>query len=121
VSECICTLPFDRARRIQPGLGHGAFNEVPLNPSACRAGKRSQILAGAARFNRREFHWRTASRAWWTLVLFVEHGVLVRRPEFSGKPTGRRRCQGVRRDNVDLDVFAFRAFEQPVFETNRPE
>jgi hypothetical protein len=53
--------------------------------------------------------------------LFVEHAVLIRRPEFSGKPTGRRRCQGVRRNNVDLDVIAFRAFEQAVLETDRPE
>jgi len=94
---------------------------VALNPFAFWTSKRSQILASAARFNRREFHWRTASRAWWTLVLFVEHGVLVWRPEFSGKPTGRRRCQGGGRDNVDLDVIALGAFEQPVFETDRPE
>jgi hypothetical protein len=114
-------LSFDRVRLLQPRLGHGTFNKVPLNPSACRASKRSQILASAARFNRREFHWRAARRAWWTLVLFVEHGVLVRRSEFSGKPTGRRRCQGVRRNNVDLDVIAFGAFEQSVFETDRPE
>jgi hypothetical protein len=53
--------------------------------------------------------------------LFVEHAVLVRRSELSGKPTGRRRCQGVTRNNVDLDVIAFRAFEQSVFETDRPE
>jgi hypothetical protein len=78
--------------------------------------KRSQILASAARFNRREFHWRTAGR-----LCLSSNGVLVRRPEFSGKPPGRRRCQGVRRNNVDLDVIALGAFEQPVLETDRPE
>ena len=121
MSDCICTLCFDRVRRLQPRFGHGTFDKVPLNPSAYGTSERSQIQASAARFDRREFHRRTASRAWWDLVLLVEHGVLVRRPEFSGKPTGRRRCQGIRRNNVDLDVIAFGAFEQSVFETDRPE
>ena len=42
--------------RRQPRLGHGALDNVPLNPFAFRARKRSQILAGAARLNGRELH-----------------------------------------------------------------
>ena len=83
--------------------------------------KRSQILAVAAGFNRREFHRRTAGRALWALVLFVEHGIAsVRRSEFSGKPSDRLRCEGVRCNDADLDVIAFGAFEQSLFETNWP-
>jgi hypothetical protein len=59
---------------LQPGLGHGTRDNVPLDPFAFRARKRSQILAGAARLNRRELHWRTARRALRTLVLSVKHG-----------------------------------------------
>jgi len=40
-----------------------------------------------------------------------------RRSEFSGKPSGRLRCEGVRCNDIDLNVIAFGAFEQPSFET----
>jgi hypothetical protein len=42
-----------RALRFQPSLSHDTFDNVPLNPSAIWARKCSQILAGAAWFNRR--------------------------------------------------------------------
>jgi hypothetical protein len=45
------------ALRVYPGFGHCAFDDVPLNPSAFWASKRSQILARRARLNRRELHW----------------------------------------------------------------
>jgi hypothetical protein len=67
---------FEGALRLQPRLGHGTLDNVPLNPFAFRTGKRSQILASATRFNGRELHWRTAHRAWRTLVLSVEHGLV---------------------------------------------
>jgi hypothetical protein len=49
---------------------------VPLDPFTFWAGKRSQVLAQRARLNRRQPHWRTASRALRTLVLCVEHALL---------------------------------------------
>jgi hypothetical protein len=45
---------------LQPSLGHGAFDNVPLNPSAMRAGKEAHVSARLARLNRRQLHWRTA-------------------------------------------------------------
>ena len=68
-----------------PSLGHRTLNNVTLNPFAVRTSKRSQVLAQRARLNRRQPHWRTASRALRTLVLCVEHGWLpsVRSPEFT--------------------------------------
>jgi hypothetical protein len=59
----------------QPSLSHGAFYDVPFNPFALRASKRSQVLAPRARLNRRQPHWRTASRALRTLILCVEHAL----------------------------------------------
>ena len=63
-----------------PSLGHRTLNNVTLNPFAVRTSKRSQVLAQRARLNRRQPHWRTASRA-----LRVEHGwpPSVRSPEFT--------------------------------------
>jgi hypothetical protein len=57
---------------------------------------------------------------WRTLVLRVEHcfAASVRCPEFNIKPAGRLRLKGIRCNDADLDVIAFGAFEQPVFETN---
>ena len=40
------------------------------------------------------------------------------RSEFAGKPTGSVRCEGVRCNDIDLNVIAFGAFEQPSFETD---
>jgi hypothetical protein len=76
VRDGIAARGFAGALRLQPSLGHRTRDNVPLNPLAFRAGKRSQILARAARLNRREFHWRTARRALRTLVLSVEHGLV---------------------------------------------
>ena len=59
-----------------PGLSHGAIDDVPLNPFAVWASKRSQVLAPHARLNRGQPHWRTASRALRTLILCVEHMLL---------------------------------------------
>jgi hypothetical protein len=59
-----------------PSLSHSAFDDVPLNPFALWASKRSQVLAPHARLNRRQPHWRTASRALRTLILCVEHMLL---------------------------------------------
>jgi hypothetical protein len=61
------------ALRLQPRLSHSTFDQVPLNPFAFRAGKGSQVLARRAWLNCRQFHRRTASPAWRTLVLCVEH------------------------------------------------
>ena len=46
---------------------------MPLNPFAFWAAISSQILTERARLNRRQLHWRTASRALRALVLSVEH------------------------------------------------
>ena len=94
---------------------------MPLNTFAMRAGKGSQILAHMARLDRRQLHGRTASGALRALVLRVEHRVMpsVRCPEFAIEPTGRLRLKGIRCNHADLNVIAFGAFEQPVFETNR--
>jgi hypothetical protein len=110
-----------RSSRVSPRLSHSTFYYVPLNPFAFRARECSQILARTARFNRCEFHRRTASRALWTLVLCVEHGAAsVRRCKFSGKPTGCFRFERIRCNDAYLDVIELRAFEQPVFETEWP-
>jgi hypothetical protein len=61
-------------RRLRPGLGHGAFDDVPLNTLAYRATKDSQILTRAARLYRRQPHRRTAGGALWPLVLFIQQG-----------------------------------------------
>jgi hypothetical protein len=57
----LCTRRVDTSRLrspwLQPSLGHGAFNNVPLNPSAMRAGKEAEVLARPARLNRRQLHW----------------------------------------------------------------
>ena len=108
------------ARR-RPGFRHGAFHDVPLNPSASRTSEGSQILAQGVRLNRRQLHWRTASRALWALVLGVAHALLpsVRRPEFAGEPPGRIRFETVRYNDADLDMIAFGAFEQPMFKAGR--
>src|ERR1700689_908112 len=42
----------------------------------------------------------------------------VRCPEFSGKPTGRVRFEGIRCGDAYLNVIASGAFEQPVLETD---
>jgi hypothetical protein len=42
------------------------------------------------------------------------------RSEFASKPTGCLRCEWVGRNDVDLNVIAFGAFEQPVFEADWP-
>jgi hypothetical protein len=102
-------------------LCDGTFDDVPLNPFAIWAIKRSQVLAWSIRLNHRQLHWRTASRALRTLILPVEHGIAsVRRCEFSGKPTGRLRFEGIRCNDTYLNVIALGAFEQPLFETNWP-
>jgi len=64
---------FDGALRRYPCLGDGAVDNVPLNAFAFWASKRSQVLAQAARLDRRQRHWRTAIHALRTLVLCVEH------------------------------------------------
>jgi hypothetical protein len=57
----------------QPSHCHGTFDDMPLNPVASWAAKRSQVVAQRARLNRRQFHWRTASHALRALILCVEH------------------------------------------------
>ena len=85
-----------------------------------RTGKEAPILTQPGRLNRGQLHWRTASGALRTLALSVEHALLpsVRCPEFSGKPTGSVRFQGIRCSDAYLDVIALGAFEQPVFEAD---
>src|SRR5450631_3507894 len=60
----------------QPGLGHRACDDVPLNPCALWARKGSQVLVQRARLDRRQLHRRTASRALRALILCVEHAIL---------------------------------------------
>jgi hypothetical protein len=75
IAPSIAPFALETALRLwrQPSLSDGASDDVPLNPVAAWASKRSQILARLARLNRRQIHWRTARRALWTLVLSVEH------------------------------------------------
>jgi hypothetical protein len=61
----------------KPSLSHGAFDDVLLNLVAMWASERSQVLASRARLNRRQLHWRTASRALRALVLCVEHALAL--------------------------------------------
>ena len=44
----------------------------------------------------------------------------IRRRQFAGKPTGCLGFEGIRCNDVYLDLIALGAFEQSVFETNRP-
>jgi hypothetical protein len=59
---------------IQPGLGDGAFDDVPLNPAAFRASEGPQVMTRVTRLNRRQPHRGAASGALGTFVLRVEHG-----------------------------------------------
>jgi hypothetical protein len=54
-----------------PSLNHRTFNDMPLNPLAMWASKRSQVLAPHTRLNRRQPHRRTATGALRPLILFV--------------------------------------------------
>jgi hypothetical protein len=56
-----------------PSLCDRAFNDMPLDPLAVVAMKGSQVLAGMARLDCRQFHRRSASGALRSLVLSVEH------------------------------------------------
>ena len=100
-----------------PRFSHSAVDDVPLNSLASWARKRSQVLARHARLNRRQPHGRTTSGALRTLVLCVEHGLVLRnqrstgRPGFAGEPTSRIGFEGVRCNNADLNVVALWAFE----------
>ncbi len=113
-------LPFGR----HPRLNCGAVDHVPLKPLASWAGKRSQVLARHARFNRRQPHRRTTSGALRTLILCVEHGLPLRnqyltgRPGFAREPTSRFGFEGVRCNDTDLNAIAPGAFEQPLLEAN---
>jgi hypothetical protein len=73
VGNCVSGAAVDGGFWLQPSLGDGAIDNMPLNPAAVWAAKRSQIPARTARLDRREFHRRTASGALGTLVLRVEH------------------------------------------------
>jgi hypothetical protein len=109
-----------RSPWFQPSLGDAVVDKVPLNPPAMRASKEAQVLTRPARLNRRQLHWRTASSTLRTLVLCIEHmRPSVRRSEFTGKPTDRVWFEGIRCSDAYLNVIAFGAFEQPVFETDR--
>jgi hypothetical protein len=116
---------FDGAFRLLPSLRHRTFDNVMLNPFASRAGERSQVLARIARFDRGQPHWRTASCALRTLVLYVEHSrcssklwPLGRRPEFTSEPADCVRFERIRYNDGCLNVIAPRAFKQAMFETN---
>jgi hypothetical protein len=50
-------------------------------------------------------------------VRCVERQPSGRRRKLPGKPTGCLGFERVRRNDADLNVIAFRAFEQPLFET----
>jgi hypothetical protein len=89
-------LPFWR----RPRFSHSAVNDVSLNSLASWARKYSQVLARHARLNRRQPHGRTTSGALRTLVLCVEHGLLLRnqrstgRPAFASEPASRLGLDG---------------------------
>jgi hypothetical protein len=101
----------------RPRFSHSAVDDVPLNSLAAWARKRSHVLARHARLNRRQPHGRTASGALRTLVLCVEHGLVLRnqrltgRPGFAGEPASRFGFEGVRCNDADLNVVAPGAFE----------
>jgi hypothetical protein len=109
-----------------PRFSHSAVDDVPLNSLASWARKRSQVLARHARLNRRQPHGRTTSGALRTLVLRVEHGLLLRnqrsarRPGFAGEPTSSFGFEGVRCNDADLNVITPGAFEYPLLEANWP-
>lgn len=75
-----------------PRFCHGAVDDVPLDSLASRASKCSQVLARHARLDRRQPHGRTTSGALGTLVLRVEHGLLLRNqrsPAVPGSPASQ--------------------------------
>jgi hypothetical protein len=82
-----------------PRFRHSAVDDVPLNPPASWAGKRSQVLARHARLDRRQPHGRTTSGALRTLVLCVEHGLLLRNqrsPAVPGSPASQPAAAGLK-------------------------
>ena len=75
-----------------PRFCHGAVDDVALDPLASWARKRSQVLARQVRLDRRQPHRRTTSGALRTLVLCVEHGLLLRNqrsPAVPGSPASQ--------------------------------
>jgi hypothetical protein len=94
-SKLETALPFWR----YPRFGRGAVDNVPLKSLASWAGKRSQVLARHARLNRRQPHGRTTSGALRTLVLCVEHGLLLRisaQPGVPGSPESQPAALGLK-------------------------
>ena len=89
VSDRIFATGFDCTLRLQPSLGRSTLDNLPMDPSAFRAGKRSQIVTSAVRFDRRELQGRTASRALWIPALFDRHGVVLS-SELSVRPHANR-------------------------------
>jgi hypothetical protein len=75
-----------------PRFCHGAVDDVALDSLASWARKRSQVLARQARLDRRQPHGRTTSGALRTLVLGIEHGLLLRNqrsPAAPGSPASQ--------------------------------
>src|SRR5215212_3666435 len=69
-----------------PRFSHGAVDDVALNSLASWASKRPQVLARHARLDRSQPHGRTTSGALRTLVLCVEHRLLLRNQRSTGFP-----------------------------------
>jgi hypothetical protein len=55
----------------------------------------------------------------WFCVSSIVFAPSGRCPEFAAKPTGRARFEGIRCSDTDLNLIAFGAFEQSVFEADR--
>lgn len=93
-----------------------------LNQTFQRAADFRQIVAGWSRSSSlmRQKPTRDHQRQGGAPVPCVERQPSGRRREFPGKPAGRPRFERVRRNDADLNVIAFRAFEQPLFETGWP-
>jgi hypothetical protein len=75
-----------------PRFCHGAVDDVALDSLASWARKRSQVLARHARLDRGQPHGRTTSGALRTLVLGIEHGLLLRNqrsPAVPGSPASQ--------------------------------
>jgi hypothetical protein len=81
----------------------------------------SQVVTRTARFNRHSFigELQAAHCGPWFCVSSMR-AASGWRSEFASKPTGCLRCEWVGRNDVDLNVIAFGAFEQPVFEADWP-
>jgi hypothetical protein len=115
VSDCL-------ALRLQPNLGHGTVDQVPLNPFAFRAGKGRKswpaALGSIAVSFMGEPHAQHCGR--WFCASSIVDFRSIRRFEFAGKPAKRIGFHRVTRNNHRVGAAAVPAVERPVFGAGRP-